>query len=1064
MTEKSQQRVRWLVLCLSCVLMIGNYYCFDNPAALKSQLQQRFNKYPKQRFEFLFNLLYTLYSVPNVVLPFFGGVLVDRFGARVMLVVFSVAILVGQVVFAAGCSFSSFNAMLFGRVLFGFGGESLGVAQGTLVAAWFKNSELALALGINLSVARLGSVINNEVSPVVAEHTSVSSALWFGVFMCVVSFAAVLFLIPIDKRASRTEPREQNTNADADADAQGISFRDFRRFRPAFWLLALSCLVVYGCVIPFNNVASSLLMERDFFKEPPRVCQRCGVGAYAGLDDCPTIAIGCPPVPPYAWPLPKLSENCTIKVPEDQHHCSKTPPFIEDGKINCDDPAWKDGPYTKMYCSKKAEAAQKAATPMSIPYIISAVISPFLGFVVDRIGLRAFLALVAPLALTAVHVMLGLTDVNLYVPLVLQGVAYSVFAAALWPSVPYVVEPQFVGSAYGAITSIQNIGLALFPLAVAAEYNRDERYIPGVEMLFVSFGIMGSVVGIALNLLDYQSGSILNGTHRRDNGRKQKEEEATTMAEKSQLRVRWLVLCLACGLIIGDSYCFDNPAALKSQLQQRFNQYPKSRFEVLFNLLYTVYSVPNVVLPFFGGMLVDRFGARVMLVVFSLAVLIGQIVFAAGSTLLSFHTMLVGRVLFGFGGESLTVAQGTLVAEWFKDSELALALAFTISLSGLGSVINNEVSPVVAEHTSVSSALWFGVFMCVVSFAAVLFLIPIDKRASRTEPREQNTNADADADAQGISFRDFRRFRPAFWLLALSCLVVYGCVIPFNNVASSLLMERDFFKEPPRVCQRCGVGAYAGLDDCPTIAIGCPPVPPYAWPLPKLSENCTIKVPEDQHHCSKTPPFIEDGKINCDDPAWKDGPYTKMYCSKKAEAAQKAATPMSIPYIISAVISPFLGFVVDRIGLRAFLALVAPLALTAVHVMLGLTDVNLYVPLVLQGVAYSVVGGALWPSVPYAVKPKFVGSAYGAITSLQNIGLSLFPLIVAAEYDRDERYIPNVEVLFVMIGILGSVVGLALNLVDYQNGSILNRSPRKQDANGSGMDEVSVLSKQPLLD
>lgn len=52
--EKSELRVRWLVLLLSCLLMIGNYYCFDNPAALKSQLQQHFNTIPKDRYEFLF--------------------------------------------------------------------------------------------------------------------------------------------------------------------------------------------------------------------------------------------------------------------------------------------------------------------------------------------------------------------------------------------------------------------------------------------------------------------------------------------------------------------------------------------------------------------------------------------------------------------------------------------------------------------------------------------------------------------------------------------------------------------------------------------------------------------------------------------------------------------------------------------------------------------------------------------------------------------------------------------------------------------------------------------------
>ncbi|CAI5744989.1 unnamed protein product [Peronospora destructor] len=507
--KKSELHVRWLVLFLSCMLMIGNYYCFDNPAALKSQIQQHFNTLPKDQYEVLFNLLYTLYSIPNIFLPFFGGVLVDKFGARVMLFAFSMAILTGQVIFATGCSLSNFNLMLFGRVVFGFGGESLGVAQGTLVASWFKDSELALALGINLSVARLGSVINNEFSPILAQASSVSTALWVGVIVCLASTLTVLLVIPIDKRGEKLAKQKQK---EGEAAAESIHVSDVKHFRPAFWLLALSCLVVYGCVIPFNSIASSLLMERDFFKEPPEQCRRCGEGFYELTLDCHDIAPGCPSVPPFGWPLPLLSANCTIKKPLDQWNCSTSPPLILEDNINCDDDAWKLGPLTKTYCVMKTEAAQKAATPMSIPYIISAIISPFLGFVVDRIGLRAILALVAPLALTAVHVMLGLTQVTLYVPLVLQGVAYSVFAAALWPSIPYVVEAKHVGTAYGAITAIQNIGLALFPLAVAAEFNHDDRYIPGVELLFVSFGVAGSLVGIALNVADHQNGSILNRT------------------------------------------------------------------------------------------------------------------------------------------------------------------------------------------------------------------------------------------------------------------------------------------------------------------------------------------------------------------------------------------------------------------------------------------------------------------------------------------------------------------------------------------------------------------------
>lgn len=194
--------------------------------------------------------------------------------------------------------------------------------------------------------------------------------------------------------------------------------------------------MVYGCVLPFNNVASSLLMERDYFKTPPKECQRCFIGAYENMTDCSAIAPGCPLVPPYSWPLPKLSANCTIKHPMDQFKCSKVPPYIASEDIDCDENAWKNGPLTQVYCLKKSRAEKAAATPMSVPYIMSAILSPFLGFLVDKIGKRAVLAVAAPIALTCVHLTLGLTHMSVWGPLVLQGIAYSVFAAALWPSVP----------------------------------------------------------------------------------------------------------------------------------------------------------------------------------------------------------------------------------------------------------------------------------------------------------------------------------------------------------------------------------------------------------------------------------------------------------------------------------------------------------------------------------------------------------------------------------------------------------------------------------------------------
>ena len=59
----------------------------------------------------------------------------------------------------------NYNELIAGRIIFGMGGESMGVAQSAIISVWFKGKELAFALGLNLSVSRLGSVINAAVLP-----------------------------------------------------------------------------------------------------------------------------------------------------------------------------------------------------------------------------------------------------------------------------------------------------------------------------------------------------------------------------------------------------------------------------------------------------------------------------------------------------------------------------------------------------------------------------------------------------------------------------------------------------------------------------------------------------------------------------------------------------------------------------------------------------------------------------------------------------------------------------------------------------------------------------------
>jgi MFS family permease len=117
-----------------------------------------------------FNLLYSVYSYPNTVLPIFGGIFLDIIGLRLGILVFSGILTIGQGVFMIGGYQKSFGIMIAGRVIFGFGGESLSVAQSAIVSKWFKGKELAMALGLNISISRLGSVINGMIVPKIYDN------------------------------------------------------------------------------------------------------------------------------------------------------------------------------------------------------------------------------------------------------------------------------------------------------------------------------------------------------------------------------------------------------------------------------------------------------------------------------------------------------------------------------------------------------------------------------------------------------------------------------------------------------------------------------------------------------------------------------------------------------------------------------------------------------------------------------------------------------------------------------------------------------------------------------
>uniref|UniRef100_A0A6Q2YF87 Lysosomal dipeptide transporter MFSD1 n=1 Tax=Esox lucius TaxID=8010 RepID=A0A6Q2YF87_ESOLU len=144
----------------------------------------------------------------------------------------------------------------------------------------------------------------------------------------------------------------------------------------------------------------------------------------------------------------------------------------------------------------------------SIVYIISAPASPVLGFMVDKIGRNVIWVICAVFATLMAHMMLAFTFWNPWIAMSLLGVSYSLLACALWPMVAFVVPEHQLGTAYGFMQSIQNLGLAL--IAMAAGSILDQRGYLFLEVFFSACVCIALIAVVMLYFVDYLRGGDLN--------------------------------------------------------------------------------------------------------------------------------------------------------------------------------------------------------------------------------------------------------------------------------------------------------------------------------------------------------------------------------------------------------------------------------------------------------------------------------------------------------------------------------------------------------------------------
>jgi len=144
----------------------------------------------------------------------------------------------------------------------------------------------------------------------------------------------------------------------------------------------------------------------------------------------------------------------------------------------------------------------------------------------------------------------------------------------------------------------------------------------------------------------------------------------------------------------------------------------------------------------------------------------------------------------------------------------------------------------------------------------------------------------------------------------------------------------------------------------------------------------------------------------------------------------------SIIIFASMVCAPFAGWLVDRYGKRATVMIIGSLVLIPAHLSMGLTSIYPAWPMMALGVAFVLVPAAMWPAVPLLVKKEHVGTAFGLMTVVQNVGLAAFPYLNGMLRDRTNDYTASM-VMFGCLGVVGLAFALLLKRSDRKAGGIL---------------------------
>ena len=522
-TLRDKAGIRWTALLLLALAMFCSYIFMDILSPIKDLMQSEAGWDSKA-----FGTMQGSETFLNVFVFFliFAGIILDKMGVRFTALLSGVVMLIGAVIkwYAVTDSFhgsgletwftnnlnyipgfdelgvspfyegmpASAKLAAVGFMIFGCGVEMAGITVSRGIVKWFKGREMALAMGSEMALARLGVATCMIFSPFFAKlggNISVSRSVAFGVVLLMIALIMFIVYFFMDKKLDA-----QTGEAEEKDDPFRIKDLGQILTSSGFWLVALLCVLYYSAIFPFQKYAVNMLQCNLEFTDPAQD------SFWAGT----TVTFV-----QYAIMLVVAAAAFTSNFMKNKG--------LKYGLLCVAIVA------LVVFCYM-GYMRQSAETIFAVFPLLAMGITPILGNYVDHKGKAASmlvlesLLLIACLPFAFVLPMFKGNEVGgviiAYITILVLGASFSLVPASLWPSVPKLVDAKVIGSAYALIFWIQNIGLWLFPLLIGNILDSTNQGVTDPTKLdytaplimLAGLGVAALLLGFVLKIVDKKKG------------------------------------------------------------------------------------------------------------------------------------------------------------------------------------------------------------------------------------------------------------------------------------------------------------------------------------------------------------------------------------------------------------------------------------------------------------------------------------------------------------------------------------------------------------------------------